>query len=266
MKIVALIAARNEAAYLWRCFEHLHTNGIEFCLIDNESTDATVDIARRFEGRGLLGIVTARYPGFFDLTAQLKIKAQLASEFGADWYIHQDADEILEAPDSRTTLHDAIATVDAAGDNVINFDEFVFPPTSEDENCEGRDYVELMSRYYFFEPHPVRLMRAWRAASEVNFASSGGHHVLFSDRRIHPISFVLRHYIAPSMGYLRRKYLSRTYSERETKQLGWHGWRAAFSDWVVAPPAAEHLKTYGGPGTWDRSDPKKDHQFLVRLP
>jgi glycosyltransferase involved in cell wall biosynthesis len=264
MEIVALIAARNEAAYIARCLEHLHRNGIAFCLIDNESTDATVDIAKRFQGRGLVKIVTVPFPGFYDWIGLLETKSELASTLGADWYIHQDADEILEAADGRQTLHDAIGEVAAAGYNAINFDEFVFVPTDEREGYEDKDYVALMTRYYFFEPHPLRLIRSWSGTYRVDLAQSGGHVASFPGQKIYPKNFVLRHYITLSLAHLRKKYASRIYSEREVKELGWHGWRAEFAKWEIKLPDPNTLKTYKGDGVWDKSDPKTTHQFIMR--
>ena len=263
MRVVALIAVRNEALYIRRCLMHLQDNGVDFCVIDNESNDETLAIVQEFSGRGLVNVVSVPYEGHYDWIRLLKVKSELARDIQADWFIHQDADEILEAPDGVTPLRSAIAAVDECGDNVINFDEFVFVPSNERDEFEGKDYVAEMRNYYFFEPQPVRLLRAWSSRFSVDLAISGGHHVQFENRKIHPVHFPLRHYITLSMNYLKRKYISRTYSEDEVKRLGWHGWRAEFSRWNVAAPPASSLKTLSQPGGWDRSEPKAVHQFLV---
>jgi len=41
MRIVALLAVRNEGHYMERCLEHRHAQGIEAWVIDNQPTDTT---------------------------------------------------------------------------------------------------------------------------------------------------------------------------------------------------------------------------------
>jgi hypothetical protein len=96
---------------------------------------------------------------FFDLRAVLRAKEKLAREINADWFIHHDADEIREAPAPYKTLREAICAVDREGYNAINFDEFVFVPTSDNDSFEGTDYPKTMRYYYFFEPCPLRQIK-----------------------------------------------------------------------------------------------------------
>lgn len=263
VRIVALIATRNEELYIGRCLEHLRQNGIESCLVDNSSTDRTVEIAREYLGRGLTRIVPVEYPGFYDWVGLLKLKQQLAMEIDADWFIHHDADEIMESPIPDVRLAEAIASVDAAGCNAINFDEFVFVPTDESESFEGTDYVARMRYYYFFEPHPTRLVRCWKKAMDIELAESGGHGANFSGRLLYPQNFVLRHYIALSATHARQKYsIQRKYSEKEVRDRGWHGWRARFHGEMVRLPRREKMFERNPETDWDRTQPHKSHIFI----
>lgn len=263
MRIVALIAARNEELYIGRCLEHLWQNGVQFCLIDNGSTDRTPQIAERFWGRGLIRIVSVEYPGFYDWLGLLRLKQQLAVDLDADWFIHHDADEIMEAPNTNVRLDDAIASADAAGFTAINFDEFVFVPTDECESFEGSDYVERMSYYYFFEPHPVRLVRCWKKAPDIELAESGGHGANFAGRSLFPKNFVLRHYIMLSLAHGCRKYSThRKYSQEEVRDRGWHGWRARFRDEMIRLPGREQMLECNRSANWNRTRPYKDHIFI----
>ena len=155
MRIVALLAVRNEELYMERCLEHLYSQGIETCVIDNDSTDRTRQIAEQFLGRGVFGIETHTYPGYYDWVGLLRTKERLASEIDADWFIHHDADEIREAPAPYRTLREGIEAVETEGYNAINFDEFTFLPKSSAERYEGRDYVKGMRHYFFFQPKPL---------------------------------------------------------------------------------------------------------------
>jgi hypothetical protein len=263
MKVVAILAVRNERNYIETCLAHLEKQGLHFCVIDNGSTDDTVAIANRFWGRGLMRIVNVPYRGFYDWVSLLEAKSQLSTELGAHWYIHQDADEILESNVPRESLAQAIERVDREGFNAINFDEFTFIPTSEHDHYEGNDYVANMKHYYFFEPCKTRLVRAWRAAGRVDLASSGGHFASTEDSRIYPQNFVLRHYIGLSMTYLRQKYSGRKFSPAEVSERGWHGWRAEFDRWNVRPPELSELNNVDH--GWDTTAPKLEHQFIVRV-
>lgn len=263
MRIVALLAARNEELYMERCLAHLAAQGVETCVIDNGSTDRTRSIAESFLGRGVSQIIDAPYPGHFDWVGLLRLKEQLAATIAADWFIHHDADEIREAPQPFLTLREGIEAVDARDYNAINFDEFVFLPTSESEAHDGKDYVTTMQFYYFFEPQPLHRVNAWKNLRiSIDLVESGGHRAEFVGRRIFPDNFLLRHYIGLSREQLITKYgTGRTYSKEEVEQRGWHGARARFRPERLKFPHSKELKQVST-GSWDRTDPRKLHAFF----
>ncbi len=264
MRIVALLTVRNEEIYIDRCLRHLIAQGIDVCVIDNESTDGTRDIAQSFLGRGVFRIETQANPGYFDLVAQLRTKERLAREIDADWFIHHDADEIREPISNYTTLHDCIEAIDRAGYNAINFEEFVFIPDSDGTGSPRYDYVERFRTYYFFRPRLFHHVKAWKKQGlDLDLVSSGGHDVQFPERRIYPENLILRHYIFLSEEHCIRKYSQeRVYSEREVVERGWHGWRSTFESTRLRIPQASELKVLGKAGQWDRSDPKRHHLFI----
>jgi glycosyltransferase involved in cell wall biosynthesis len=263
MKIVALLTVRNEELYIERCINHLNSQGVEVYLIDNGSTDDTVNIAKKYLGKGMIAIENIPYNGRFEWLQILRNKERLASEIEADWLIHYDADEIREAPPPYMTLREGIMEADKQGYNAINFDEFVFIPTKEDGSFEGRDYLKEMKYYYFFEQRPMTQIKAWKkSAKPVSLATSGGHRVDFEGRNIFPVNFIMRHYIALSIRHLIEKYSTRVYSEKEVKERGWHKDRAGFDPLKIALPKKEQLKEISDKGVWDRSDPWNKHKFL----
>ncbi len=261
MRIVALLTVRNEELHLARCLKHLQHEGIETCLIDNGSTDRTLEIAQQFIGHGVVRIERIPYTGAFDLEAILKNEERLAQEIDADWFIHHDADEIRQAPSPYSTLREAIAAVDAQGYNAINFDEFVFLPTQRNEAFEQTDYVQTMRYYYFFEPYPIRRVNAWKKNQALNLHRSGGHHVEFADQKIFPSSFILRHYIVLSRAHALRKYAGCVYAKTQLDQ-GQSLKRAAFSPDKLCFPTKDRLKEISNHQEWDRSDPWKEHEFI----
>ena len=151
MRVVALLAIRNEENYIERCLEHLYEQAVETCLIDNGSTDRTLEIAKSFLKKGVFRIEYLPYSGIYEWKKILKFKGSLAHEINSDWFIHHDGDEIREAPSPYANLIEAIKDADEKDCNAINSDEFVFIPTSDDEEFEGKDYVREMKYYYFFD-------------------------------------------------------------------------------------------------------------------
>ena len=263
MRIVALLAVRNEERYLQRCLEHLYRQMIDTCLIDNGSTDRTLEIARDFLDRGVIRIEHLPFTGVFELETQLRYKEKLANEICADWFIHYDADEIRQAPKPYKTLCEGIEAADRNGYNAIDFDEFVFLPTADDESFEGRDYVEDMHYYYYFEcDSPARYRtNAWKKHPEVDLHTFAGHKVVFPGLKIFPDPFILRHYIVLSRAHAIEKYAKRSFSKSEMAK-SWHEDRASFSADKFSFPARERLKKIDATGDFDKSKPWKSHNIF----
>lgn len=263
IRIVALLAIRNESLFIEKCLEHLYAQGIYTYVIDNESTDKSILIAEKFKKKGVIGIESLPFTGVFDLTAQLELKQKIAKSLEADWFIHHDADEIRYAPSRFNSLHDGILSADRAGYNAINFNEFVFLPTSKDESYEGTDYVHSMRHYYFFAPKPLRRINAWKnSGQEIDLISSGGHAVNFPGISIFPENFILRHYLALSVDHACQKYgTARKYSRTEL-QRGWHLGRAKFHENRLQFPNIDKMKIAGSEIDLDTSDPWKRHTIF----
>jgi len=226
-RVVALISAYNEGDIVEPVLEHLAANGVWSYLIDDGSTDDTVERARRWLGRGLLGI--ERFEGSADAggktswRALLARKRQLACELGADWYIHHDADEIREAPWPGMSLRDAIRWVDRVGLNLIDFRVLNFCPV-DDAYRAGMDPREHFTRWE--EPAEYDLMqrKCWKAGQPGLDLAEGGHDVRFAERRIFPLRFLLRHYPIRGQAHGRRKVLEERKGRFVDDELayGWH--------------------------------------------
>src|SRR5687767_10190968 len=95
-RVVAIIAAYNEADVIGQVIADLIEQRVSVFLLDHRSTDRTVEEAARFLGRGLIGI--ERFPdesGFpdedgarFAWESLLSRKEQLAATLGFDWVMH----------------------------------------------------------------------------------------------------------------------------------------------------------------------------------
>ncbi len=230
-RVVAIVSAYNEADIISPVIGHLVENGVEVYLIDNRSTDATVEQARPWLGKGLLEIEEfpkrppkGGGPPPFDWTAILKRKEELAKELKADWFIHHDADEFREAPWPGVTLKDAIRWVDRLGFNCISFRVLNFPPVDNDFR-PGTDPREHFTRWEEPIIYDTVQRKCWKnTGAPVSLAASGGHEARFAGRRVFPIKFLLRHYPIRSQKHGRRK----VFEERKKRFLarerskGWH--------------------------------------------
>ncbi|MGF1493861.1 MAG: glycosyltransferase family A protein [Microcoleaceae cyanobacterium] len=261
-RVVVLLTVRNEELYLERCLRHLHSQGVETYLIDNDSTDRTLSIAKGFLDRGVVKIEHFPFHGEFELQKICRNEERLAKEIDADWFIHHDADEIRQAPKPAQTLVEGIKIADSQGYSAINFDEFVFLPTNQTESFKEKDYVKEMQYYYFFEPMPQRRINAWKKNDVINLHNTGGHGAEFPERQVFPMPFILRHYIVLSRDHAIAKYGHRIYSKADLS-LGWSLDRVNFTSEKLIFPDKSQLKKLDPSGTWDKSQPWTEHAFLL---
>lgn len=226
MRIIAILASYNEERYIAAQLEHLCQQGIQAYLIDNESTDRTADIAKRYLGKTLVGIETLPRHSFYSHRAKLERKEELAATLDADWFMHVDLDEFRLPPRSDWTLAQAFEHVDALGYNAVNFLGFVFIPTLEAPDHDHQDFIKTMRWHYPSLPAKKFRQNAWKRQMErVDLVSSGGHCVQFAGLRLAPQPFRMRHYHFLSVNHPIAKHVGRQYDPAEIAQ-GWHTWRA----------------------------------------
>ena len=213
-RVIALVSSYNEGDVISPVIEHLVNNGVDVYLLDNRSTDDTVEQASRWLGKGLLEIEVfprdgdqqyGSAAGRYDWTAILRRKEELARTLEADWFIHYDADEIRESPWGGVTLKDAIRFVDALDYNCIDFRIFEFPPVDNGFRA-GMNPASYFTYCRDAKQFDQLQLKAWKARSgPVSLVHYGGHDVEFEGRRVFPIQFLLRHYPIRSQSHGQRK-------------------------------------------------------------
>jgi glycosyltransferase involved in cell wall biosynthesis len=267
VRIIAMLQTYNEQRFIAGCIEHLHGQGVEVYLIDNESTDETVAIAERYHGRGLAGIETLARDGVFSLEAQCARQEELAMTLEADWFMHYDADEIRVSPKEGQTLAEAIAEADAAGYNAINFLEFTFVPTAESPDHDHPDFLRTMRHYYPLLPVFPHRLNAWKRQDVRVKLGPAGHKVDFPGLKMAPDSLYMRHYQFLSAEHARKKYVTRSFDSGEVDR-GFHGWRARIEPEQIVLPSEKELRVYEGDHLLDPSNPLKNELLgeLVRVP
>lgn len=190
--VIGLMAVFNEEDILQQTLSYYTEIGINILIIDNGSTDNSLDIAKSFLGKGVLGIKeipTDTYRWEFLLDSLLK----WSEEFDPDWCLLIDADTFLESPWHGKTLKEGIRDVAAQGYNVINFDNYEFWPVGEENTAETD--VRKRLRYYTWADD--RQEKCWKAYKGTRNSRKGGHALDLPDniqKKIMPENFIMRHY------------------------------------------------------------------------
>ena len=268
MRVVALLATYNEERFIDSSLRRLSRHGVETYLIDNGSTDRTIEIAEAYLGDGLIEIEVLPRSGTFSLPAILARKEQLAASLDADWLIHLDADEARVPPSSDQSLAGALAEADAAGYNAVNFREFTFLPTVEAPDHDHPRFEETMRHYYAFASKSPQKLSAWkRQEGGIDLLTNAGHEVVFPDIKPYPHDFVMRHYLFLSREHAIEKYVERHHYAAGLER-GWHGWRTALQHEVVEAhpellelPRQSELREYVSDDELDASNPLVRHEW-----
>ena len=255
LKITAIVAIRNGAFYFPLLCQHARQNGFSLAVIDNDSEDNLQELIKQnndvIESSEMLS-----YEGRFDLTKQLEAKENLILSLDADWIIHLDVDELLFSDTRNETLLDALSRVHEAGFNAINFDEFVFLPMQLFKRYNSSNY-NAMDWYYFFEPKPNRLIRAFHNTLKTEI-TSGGHNVE-GNLKLYPKSMIMRHYMFENRKHAQTKYMLRLYSDQDLNNK-FHRNRRLLQNKKLCLPAKKHL-FHAPKDEWslDKSLPKTKH-------
>lgn len=259
MRAVALIASYNERRFIGPCLAHLNRHGIKAYLIDNGSTDRTVEIAEGWLGENLIGIESfPRGEGdTYDWQGLLRRKEELSRVLEADWFIHLDPDEVRLPPSSDRTLSQALEAVDREGFNAVDFAEFTFIPTKEEPDHDHPDFQRTLRTYYPFAPRDHHQLKAWKAHPEATL-TSGGHRVSFPALHAYPEKFPMKHYLFLSVPHAMEKYVRRSYSWQEVER-GWHGWRAKLAEKDILLPSRRQLRVSRSDDDLDPSRPRHRH-------
>lgn len=224
--VCAIMSTYNEEDIIEETVSNLINQGVDVYIIDNNSTDKTVDSVSKYVGNGLINIENILHledgKEIYNWSAILERKAELSRNLDYDWFIHTDADEIRNSPWPGINLKDGIKAVDDLGYNLINFELFDFKLT---ESTPSFGSVE--KRFVFFskaETYNTRQVKAWKKNSSIDLVSHGGHLALIDSPKLFPIKFILKHYPVRSIEQGTKKILSERLARysKEEKAKNWH--------------------------------------------
>jgi hypothetical protein len=261
MRVVAILAVRNERPHLSNCLSHLVENGIDFAVVDNGSTDGSTELLHdaRFAPH-LAGYHYVPFTGVFVWEEILLAQEQLVRTIDTDWIVLQAPDEIMHSNVPGETLASAIERLDAQGFDVINFDEFVFLPIDHDYIPDHYG-IQPLRHYYFWKPS----MRAWKKALNLSNVAGAGHFLSGADFRLSPETLVNRHYIFRDQAHAYEKYSKRIFDAKELAR-GWHFDRFQQPVTNFAFPPADQLECLASPEdrNLSRSHPHETHYWRWR--
>jgi hypothetical protein len=216
----------NEEDIIEETISKLIQDDISVYLLDNKSTDKTVEKAKRFLGHGLINIESVVYQEngkeVFSLRQLMRKKEEVSRKLNYDWFINVDADEIRLSPWPNINLHDAIKIVDDLGYNLINFRLLNFRLTNLDRESNE---LEVRMRYFDEAEHFNNLqVRAWKKTDSVNLVDTGGHSTSVKNPKLFPLRFILKHYPIRSLEQGTKKVIDERIARfsKEEKNQKWH--------------------------------------------
>ncbi|HMO05624.1 MAG TPA: glycosyltransferase family 2 protein [Kiritimatiellia bacterium] len=265
-RVVAILCVRDEAMMLRHSLAHLHREGIDFHIMNDNSNDESIAIAESFAGRGLVGISSLPPSPFFDLGRCLAYKEEVSRTLDADWFMHADADEFRTSNRPGERLIDAITRIDREGFNTVNFQEFTFIPTLDDPDHHPDRFLDTMRGYYPFLPAPLHRLNTWKNRGEpVDLSSDAGHRIRMPGLHIYPESLPLRHYLYISRKHFASKYAGRRHRTDELDKA-WHGWRESADENLFYAAPAALLRRFNPLEPWrmDARDPLRRHLVETR--
>lgn len=216
----------NEEDIIEETISKLIQNDICVYLLDNNSTDNTVEKAKKFLGCGLLNVETVVHheneKEVFSLKSIMRKKEEISRDLNHDWFINVDADEIRLSPWPNINLRDAIKIVDDLGYNLINFRLFNFRLTNLDK--ESNEFEERMTYFEEAESFNNLQVRAWKKNESANLVQTGGHSTRIENPKLFPIRFILKHYPIRSVEQGTKKIINERLARfsTEEKNQQWH--------------------------------------------
>jgi hypothetical protein len=227
LRCLALVTAYNEADIIDAFLTHCGAQGVSVYLVDNGSTDGTLEQARAHRGGVLAGWDhDPGRPGRYELARILARKQALALELEADWMINLDVDEFPEPLEPGGTFADVLDEADAVGCNAVRFHVLEFVPEPGSSFPAGGDPRRLLPRWRFpnHASYDLRTTVFRSDGRPVDLVTSGGHDAEFAGRRIYPERQLLRHYPFRDLEHATRKVLveRKPRWERERRKYQWH--------------------------------------------
>jgi len=94
MRLIMTLVVRDEGEILAANLDYHSAQGVEFAIVtDHGSSDATPEILRRYEDRGLVRVLRVEGHQHHQSRRVTRMARLATIEYAADWVINNDADE-----------------------------------------------------------------------------------------------------------------------------------------------------------------------------
>lgn len=199
-KVLAAIATFNDEDIIGQVIENLLKEDLDVLLIDNWSNDSTEEIIFNYQKQFPNRIHLVKFPEGgpdeeFEWKRILDYKASNPISQSYDWVIHCDSDELRVSPWVGFTIREAISFIDSLNFNVIDSSVINFRPTEEGFN--NKSSLESFFKYFAFgvEAGDFIRMGIWKnTGKDLDLSFHFGHNILFEDKKVFPLKFLIKHY------------------------------------------------------------------------
>ncbi len=225
--VTAIISVFNEEDIVVQSIKKILEQGVKVYIIDNGSTDKTLELVKEIKHEGIVGIEKLHddSSNFNEWESILRRKQEISKELGLGWYINTDIDEIRTTPWANVNLKNGIYFVDKEGFNAIDFSIITFHPT-DNKFLTGMDFEEHF-KYFELGKHLSYFLqvKAWKNFGQnIDLLYWGGHNVEFTERKIFPLKFLCKHFPIRSQQHGEKKIFMERQNRFHPKEIekGWH--------------------------------------------
>jgi SAM-dependent methyltransferase len=210
-RVIAIMTASNAENIILPSLNYLISNGIEVYVISCGSNDSVGDLARSLLGKGVVGVEDFHSGSSTSSLRDEKLLdriAEISCTLRANWFIHQNANELIESPWPEMKLKDAIYYVDQRGFNCIDHAMLDFYPT-RDSFRSSTDFGTYFRYYGLVTDHNCpQQVNVWKNLGQgVHLTYKDDHGINFEDSYVFPYKFLMKRCIIYSQIYARKKMI-----------------------------------------------------------
>jgi hypothetical protein len=179
MRFVGIATAKNEIDIIEAFVRHTLAFVDQLVVLDNGSTDGTLDILRGLVKEGLpLEVVEDAAPGYYQSQRMTRLMREFAcGRYRADWVVALDADEFLVVPEGGSLIPPG-----AGADRPVAVPWRTYVATTEDDKSERNPVERIRHRRVTESPQRVKVVvPAQLAAAPAAIIRMGNHGVLLDE-------------------------------------------------------------------------------------